>query len=125
MAKDWFAVLRRASVSRGELGEAYLRILETATEWVPVAKIVEECRDVRRERTPYAPPIEPPTGSKITREERDEILRSLKNPAFALEVIEGRGESRRYTISEDEVIITDEDIARREEQKRRMVEGRQ
>jgi hypothetical protein len=118
---DWFAVLRREGVTQSELAEAYLRIIGTAKEWVPLATIIEECREVRRERTPYAPPLPPPTGTPITPEERDEILKGLKNPAFALEVIEGRGERQRYRIErEDDVIISDEDLAKRDEQVRRM-----
>lgn len=122
---DWFAVFRREGITQSELTEAYLRIIATAKEWVPLATIIGECRNVRMERTPYAPPLDPPTGTPITPEERDEILRGLKHREFALEVIEGRGQSRRYRVEPEDVVITDEDIARREEQKRRMVEGRQ
>jgi hypothetical protein len=123
MVGDWLAVFRRNGITQSELAEAYLRLLEDAKEWIPLGTIVEMCKQVRMERTPYAPPLDPPTGTPITPEERDEILRGLKHREFALEVIEGRGQSRRYRVEPEDVVITDEDIARREEQKRRMTEG--
>lgn len=124
MAGDWLAVFRREGVTQYELAEAYLRIIGTAKEWVPLGEIIEECRQVRRERTPYSPPLPPATGTPITPEERDEILKGLKNPAFALEVIEGRGQSRRYRVEPEDAFITEEDLRRRDEQIRRLAEGR-
>jgi len=124
MAGDWLAVFRREGVTQSELAEAYLRIIGTAKEWVPLCEIIEACREVRRERTPYSPPLPPPTGTPITPEERDEILRGLKHREFALEVIEGRGKSRRYRVEPEGAIITEEDLRRRDEQIRRMAEGR-
>lgn len=121
MAGDWLAIFRREEITQSELAEAYLRIIGRAKEWVPLASIVEECRNVRLERRAYELPLPPPTGTPITPEERDAILKGLKNPAFALEVIEGRGERHRYRIErEDDVLISDEDIARRDEQVRRL-----
>lgn len=123
MAGDWLAVFRREGVTQSELAEAYLRIIAVAKEWVPLGEIIEECREVRRERTPYSPPLPPPTGTPITPEQRDEILRSLKNPEFALEVIEGRGAARTYRIHTEDAVINDEDLRRRDDQIRRMREG--
>lgn len=119
MAGDWLAVFRREGVTQYELAEAYLRIIGTAKEWVPLGEIIEECRQVRRERTPYSPPLPPATGTPITPEERDEILRGLKHREFALEVIEGRGQSRRYSIHAEDAIIDDAE-ERRAEQVRRL-----
>lgn len=95
MVGDWLAIFRREEITQSELAEAYLRIIGRAKEWVPLASIVEECRNVRLERRAYELPLPPPTGTSITPEERDAILKGLKNPAFALEVIEGRGERHR------------------------------
>lgn len=119
MVGDWLAVFRRNSITQSELAEAYLRLLEDAKEWIPLASIIEMCRHVRRERTPYAPPLPPPTGEPITPEQRDEILRGLKSPEFALEVIEGRGKARTYRIHTEDAVITDVE-ARRDDQIRRM-----
>jgi len=122
MVGDWLAVLRREAISQAELAEAYLRIISTATEWVALASIIADCRIVRRERTPYPGHLSLPTGEPITPEQRDEILRSLKHPEFALAVIEGRGKARTYRIHTDDAVIPDVE-ARRDDQIRKMRGG--
>lgn len=63
MVGDWLAVFRRNGITQSELAEAYLRLLEDAKEWIPLGAIVEMCKQVRMERTPYAPPLDPPRAS--------------------------------------------------------------
>lgn len=116
----WGTVLEDARISPSEFVDGARHLLQKCEAWPAPAQLIEACREVRRRNAP-ASPLPPPTGTPITPEERDEILKGLKNPAFALEVIEGRGERQRYRIErDDDALISDEDIARRAEQVRRM-----
>jgi len=116
----WGTVLEDAGIRPDELVSGARHLLQKCEAWPAPAQLIEACRELRRRNAP-ASPLQPPTGTPITPEERDAILKGLKNPAFALEVIEGRGERQRYRIErEDDVIISDEDLAKRDEQVRRM-----
>lgn len=119
----WGTVLEDARISPSEFVDGARHLLQKCEAWPAPAQLIEACREVRRRNAP-ASPLPPPTGTPITPEERDEILRGLKHREFALEVIEGRGQSRRYRVEPEDAIITEEDLRRRDEQIRRMAEGR-
>ena len=117
----WGTALDDARISPSELVEGARRLLQKCEAWPAPAQLIEACREIRRRNAP-ASPLPPPTGEPITPEQRDEILRGLKNPEFALEVIEGRGKARTYRIHTDDAVIPDVE-ARRDDQIRRMREG--
>lgn len=118
----WGTALDDARISPSEFVEGARRLLQKCEAWPAPAQLIEACREIRRRNAP-ASPLPPPTGEPITPEQRDEILKGLKNPEFALEVIEGRGKARTYRIHTEDAVITDDDLRRRDEQIRRMRGG--
>lgn len=115
----WGTVLDDAGIKPAEIVEGARRLARMSKRFPAPVELIESCREIRLVNA-KSDALPTQSGPPITREERDAILNSLKHREFALEVIEGRGAARRYRIEPEDVIITDEDLAKRDEQVRRL-----
>lgn len=113
----WAAVLGDAKCDPQDVVPAARALMQKLTAFPAPSVLADSCRELKRERLLNAPQLPHPTGTPITPEERDEILKGLKNPEFALEVIEGTGARKRYRI-ETEAETLEVDEARQEQLKR-------